>query len=244
LFCGAQRKEAIRHFASRRALDIGGLGEKRVDQLVEQELVHSPADLYGLEVDALAGLARMGRKSAENLVAALTRSKTTTLARFLYALGIREVGEATARLLARYFGSLEAIMAAETEQLQAVPDIGPVAATNVRAFFRETHNLEIIERLRTAGVHWPDEEGLATEAQTLEGKTFVLTGTLTGMSRAQAKARLQALGAKVSGSVSKKTAYVVAGADPGSKLVKARELGVEVLDEAGLMDLLEGKNSR
>ncbi len=241
LFCRAQRKEAIRHFASRRAMDIEGLGDKLVEQLVDRELVHSAADLYALDAVVLAGLERMGDKSAENLVAALARSRTTTLARFLYALGIREVGEATARLLARRFGRLEALMAASEEQLQQVPDIGPMVAASIYAFFQEDHNRQVIDRLRQAGVRWPEEKrGESDAGQPLAGKTFVLTGTLTSMSRDQAKARLQALGATVSGSVSKKTRYVVAGTDPGSKLVKARELGVEVLTEDELLALLGG----
>jgi len=239
LFCSAQRKEAIRHFASRRALDIEGLGEKLVEQLVEQADLRSPADLYDLDTAKLASLERMGPKSAENLCQALEKSKSTTLARFLYALGIREVGEATAQILARHFGTLAGLIAADQDRLQQVPDIGPVAAANIRAFFGEPHNREIINRLRQAGVHWPEADTPPTASQTLAGKTFVLTGTLSGMSRDQAKTRLQSLGAKVSGSVSAKTAYVVAGAEPGSKLAKAQALGVTVLDEAGLLSLLE-----
>ncbi len=238
LFCSAQRKGVILHFASRRAMDIEGLGDKLVDQLVDKELVHSPADLYALAVDTLAGLERMGQKSAAKLVAALERSKSTTLERFLYALGIREVGEATAQVLARHFGSLEALLEADEEQLQQAPDIGPVAAAHIRAFFQEAHNREIIQRLREAGVHWPAVRVAIAAERPLEGKIFVLTGALAGMTREEAKARLQALGAKVSESVSKKTTYVVAGADPGSKLVKVRELGIAVLDEEGLSELL------
>lgn len=242
LFCRAQRKEAIRHFASRRAMDIEGLGDKLVEQLVDRERVRSPADLYALDAAVLVGLERMGDKSAGNLLAALARSRTVTLARFLYALGIREVGEATARLLARHFGSLEQLMAASAEQLQQVPDIGPVAAASIYAFFQEDHNRQVIDRLRQAGVHWPEEKREESGGgQPLAGKTFVLTGTLSRMSRDQAKARLQALGATVSGSVSKKTRYVVAGTDPGSKLVKARELGVAVLTEDELLALLSGE---
>jgi len=239
LSCRAQRREAILHFASRRALDIEGLGDKLVDQLVERELVRSPADLFGLDTATLAGLERMGEKSAAKLVEALNRSKSTTLARFLYALGIREVGEATAQLLAERFGRLEALMAADEEQLQQIPDIGPVAAATIHAFFQEAHNREIIDRLRAAGVHWPEQMVAVDTARPLEGKTFVLTGTLTNLSRDEAKARLQALGAKVAGSVSKKTSYVVAGVDAGSKLTKAQELGVAILDEARLLALLE-----
>ena len=240
LYCRAQRQEAIRHFASRRALDIEGLGDKLVEQLVERGLVRNPADLYGLDVATLAGLERMGARSAAKLVEALDRSKTTTLARFLYALGIREVGETTALILAGHFGTLEALMAAEEERLQQVPDVGPVVAAAIRAFFQEPHNQQVIARLRAAGVRWPEAEVKQATGQPLAGKTFVLTGTLESLTRDQASDRLQALGAKVSGSVSKKTDYVVAGRDAGSKLDKARELGVMVLDEAGLRALLEG----
>ena len=240
LYCRAQRQEAIRHFASRRALDIEGLGDKLVEQLVERELVRNPADLYGLDVATLAGLERMGSRSAVKLVEALERSRSTTLARFLYALGIREVGEATALALAGHFGTLDALMAAEEERLRQVPDIGPVVATAIRAFFQEPHNRQVIARLRAAGVHWPETELERGAAQPLAGKTFVLTGTLESLTRDQASDRLRALGAKVSGSVSKKTDYVVAGREAGSKLDQARELGVTVLDEAGLRALLEG----
>lgn len=239
LFCHAQRKEAIRHFASRRAMDIEGLGDKLVEQLVEHDLVHSPADLYALDTATLAGLPRLGEKSAEKLKGALERSKATTLERFLYALGIREVGEATSRLLARHFTSLEALMEADEERLQQVPDIGPVAAAHIHAFFQEPHNREVIAGLRQAGVHWPQMEGIQAGERRLAGKTFVLTGTFSGMTRDQARTRLQTLGARVSGSVSKKIDYVVAGEKPGSKLDRARELGVTVLDERGLLELLE-----
>jgi DNA ligase (NAD+) len=239
LYCRAQRQEAIRHFASRRALDIEGLGDKLVEQLVEQELVRNPADLYGLDAATLAGLERMGSKSAAKLVEALERGKSTTLARFLYALGIREVGEATALALAGHFGGLEALMAAEEERLRQVPDIGPVVAAAIRAFSQEPHNQAVIARLRAAGVRWPEMAAKPVAAQPLAGKTVVLTGTLESLSRDQAAEQLRTLGAKVSGSVSKKTDYVVAGRDAGSKLDKARELGVTVLDEAGLLALLE-----
>ncbi|MBZ4193032.1 MAG: NAD-dependent DNA ligase LigA [Candidatus Contendobacter sp.] len=241
LYCSAQRKEAIHHFASRRALDIEGLGDKLVEQLVDRELVRNPADLYALDAATLAGLERMGGKSAENLIQALARSRTTTLARFLYALGIREVGETTARTLAAHFGALEPLLSADLTQLQQVPDVGPVAAAAVQAFFQEPHNREIIARLRAAGVQWPETaiEPVA-ELQPLTGKTVVLTGTLESLSRDQASEQLRALGAKVSGSVSRKTNYVVAGRDAGSKLDKARELGVTVLDEAELLALLDG----
>ena len=239
LYCRAQRKEAIRHFASRRALDIEGLGDKLVEQLVERERVRDPADLFALDATILADLERMGSKSAVNLVEALERSKTTTLARFLYALGIREVGEATALALAEHFGALEALMAADEERLRQVPDIGPVVAAAVRAFFQEPHNRDIIARLRAAGVRWPETAARPANDRRLAGKTVVLTGTLESLSRDRATASLRALGAKVAGSVSKKTDYVVAGRDAGSKLDKARELGVTVLDEAGLLALLE-----
>jgi DNA ligase (NAD+) len=236
LYCPAQRKEAVLHFASRRALDIEGLGEKLVDQLVDGGLLHDPADLYALGRDGLAALERMGEKSADNLLAALERSRHTTLARFLYALGIREVGEATAQALARQFGTLAAIEAADEAVLQQTPDVGPVVASHVAAFFRQGHNREVIAKLRKAGIRW--EESLpARGSQPLAGKTFVLTGALS-RPRDAVKDELEALGAKVSGSVSKKTDYVVAGEDPGSKLAKAQELGVTVLDEAGLAALL------
>ena len=240
LYCRAQRKEAIRHFASRRALDIDGLGDKLVEQLVERELVRDPADLFSLDAGALAELERMGSRSAAKLVEALERAKTTTLARFLYALGIREVGESTALALAEHFGALDALLAVDEERLRQVPDVGPVVAAAIRVFFQEPHNLEIVARLRAAGVHWPETAQPASGARTLAGKTVVLTGTLESLSRDQATARLRALGAKVAGSVSKKTGYVVAGRDAGSKLDKARELGVTVLDEAGLLALLGG----
>ena len=239
LYCRAQRKEAIRHFASRRALDIEGLGDKLVEQLVDRERVRSPADLYALDAATLAELERMGGKSAENLVQALERSKTTTLARFLYALGIREVGETTARTLAAHFGALEPLLAADEAGLQQIPDIGPVVAAAIRAFFQEPHNREVIAGLHAAGVQWPETGVKPVAAQPLAGKTVVLTGTLDSLSRDQAADRLRALGAKVAGSVSKKTDYVVAGRDAGSKLDKARELGVTVLDEAGLLALLD-----
>jgi len=240
LYCRAQRQEAIRHFASRRALDIEGLGDKLVEQLVERELVRNPADLYGLAVATLAGLERMGAKSAAKLIEALERSKNTTLARFLYALGIREVGEATALTLAGHFGGLEALMTAEEEGLQQAPDVGPVVAAALRAFFQEPHNQQVIARLRDAGVRWPERAVQQVNDQPLAGKTFVLTGTLESLTRDEASDRLRALGARVSGSVSKKTDYVVAGREAGSKLDKARELGLTVLDEAELRALLEG----
>ena len=235
--CPAQRQEAIRHFASRRAMDIEGLGEKLVEQLVEGGIVSSPADLYSLGAERLAGLERMGEKSAANLVEALERSKRTTLPRLLYALGIREVGEATALALARHFGTLESLMSASEDEIQHVPDVGPVVAAHVAAFFASHEHRKVLERLRKAGLTWPPVEKSSTELP-LAGQTFVLTGTLEGLSREQAGEALTALGAKVSGSVSKKTRYVVAGADPGSKLEKARKLGIEVLDEEAFKRLL------
>ncbi|WP_456376517.1 NAD-dependent DNA ligase LigA [Thiolapillus sp.] len=237
LFCPAQRKEAIKHFASRRAMDIEGLGDKLVEQLVDQELIHDPADLYSLTKEQLMELERMGEKSAQNLLDALERSKATTLAHFLYSLGIREVGEATSQTLARQFGSLKALEQASEEKLQQAPDIGPIVAAHIAAFFRQPHNREVIEKLLAAGIHWPQVEAPPEEAQPLSGKTFVLTGSLS-RPRSEIKAGLQELGAKVAGSVSKKTDYVVAGEAAGSKLEKARELGVAILDENQLNKLL------
>ncbi|MFQ5488610.1 MAG: NAD-dependent DNA ligase LigA, partial [Gammaproteobacteria bacterium] len=239
LFCPAQRKEAIKHFASRRAMDIEGLGDKLVDQLVEKGLVKDVADLYTLTEEQLAGLERMGEKSAANLKAAIEKSKDTTLARFLFALGIREVGEATAQTLAAHFGTLEALMAADEEELQAVPDVGPVVAAHIHAFFRQKHNREVIECLRKLGVQWREQWRPAARELPLAGKTYVLTGALESMTRDEAKAHLQALGAKVSGSVSRRTSCVVAGADPGSKYRKAQELGVSVIDEEEFLALLK-----
>ena len=238
LYCPAQRKEAIKHFASRRAMDIEGLGDKLVDQLVETGLVEHVDDLYKLTVEQLAGLERMGQKSAENLVRALEKSKHTTLARFLYALGIREVGEATAQALATHFRSLEKIMTADEEALTEVPDVGPIVAGHIVSFFRQPHNLEIIHNLRKAGIHWEEPETTGAETLPLAGNTYVLTGTLTGMTRNEAKEKLQQLGAKVTSSVSKKTTAVIAGENPGSKLTKAEALGVPVLDEKALLALL------
>ena len=238
LFCPAQRKAALTHFAARRAMDIEGLGDKLVDQLVDAGLVHSPADLYGLSMETLAGLDRMGEKSAQNLVAAIEKSKQTTLARFIFSLGIRNVGESTARDLAKHFGQLDCLLAADSETLQLVADVGPVVAASLAAFFGESHNRQIIERLRTAGVNWP--EGVSVEAgpKLLAGKTLVLTGTLPTLKRDEAKAMIEAAGGKVSGSVSKKTDFVVAGEEAGSKLEKALELGVPVLDEIEFLKLL------
>jgi DNA ligase (NAD+) len=233
LCCPAQCKEAIVHFASRRAMDIAGLGDKLVDQLVDRGLVRNPADLYALSAGTLAGLERMATKSATHLVEALKYSKNTTLTRFLYALGIREVGVATASALATHFGTLDALMAADEGQLQQAPDVGPVVAAAIHAFFREPHNQQVIARLRAAGVCWPGPVNPPLD-QPLAGLSFVLTGTLESMSRDEATERLQALGAKVSSAVSKKTRYLVAGRDAGSKLDQAHKLGVAVLDEAEL----------
>lgn len=237
LFCSAQRRENIRHFASRRAMDIEGLGEKIVDQLLAGELVHDVADIYQLEKAQLAGLERMADKSAENLMAAIDRSRDTTLSRFLFGLGIPLVGEATAEALASWFGDLQPIMDADDETLQQVPDIGPVVAESIRVFFDQDHNREIVERLVAAGVHWPRTElRQVSEDSPFHGKTVVLTGTLS-MARADAKRILQSLGAKVTGSVSKKTDYVIVGADAGSKAEKAEQLGVTMLDEQGFLSL-------
>lgn len=240
LFCAAQRKEAILHFAARRAMDIEGLGDKLVDQLVEGQVVRTLPDLYRLGLTSLAALERMAEKSAQNVLDALQKSKQTTLPRFLFGLGIRHVGEATAKDLARHFGQLDAIMDASEEQLLEVNDVGPVVAQSIRTFFDQPHNREVVEQLRACGVTW--EEGAPAERapQLLAGKTVVLTGTLPSLSRDAAKEMLEAAGAKVAGSVSKKTSYVVAGAEAGSKLAKAEELGVPVLDEAGMLALLAG----
>jgi len=239
--CSAQRKERIRHFASRRALDIEGVGEKLVDQLVDAGLVESPAELYSLTLDTLSGLARMGPKSAENVLAALERSKKTTLARFLFALGIRDVGEATAAALAAHFGEIDSLMAADIESVQQVPDVGPVIAAHVVEFFADDANRRVIDRLRRAGVSWPSVSKASGGSQPLSGLTFVLTGTLESMPREEAEDALRALGAKAAGSVSKKTSYVVAGRDAGSKLKKAEELGVPVLDENALRQILSSQ---
>lgn len=240
LFCSAQRKHAILHFAQRRALDIEGMGEKLVDQTVDAGVIRTLPDLYRLGLANLVALERMGEKSAQNLLAALEKSKGTTLPRFLYGLGIRHVGESTARDLARHFGNLDGIMDASVEQLLEVPDVGPIVAESVHAFFQQPHNREVIEQLRACGVHWEEGPPAPREAKPLTGKTVVLTGTLPTLTRDEAKEMLEGAGAKVAGSVSKKTDYVVAGAEAGSKLEKARELGVAVLDEDGLRQLLSG----
>lgn len=239
LCCPAQRKEAIKHFASRRAMDIEGLGDKLVDQLVDAELINDVADLYLLKSDELAGLERMANKSAENLIAALESSKLTTLAKFIYSLGIREVGEATALNLANHFGRLELVESADTEKLLEVADVGPVVASNIVTFFQQAHNLDVISKLREAEVSWPDVDVVDADTLPMAGKTVVLTGTLTKMTRNDAKQNLQKLGAKVSGSVSKKTDIVVAGESAGSKLEKAQALGVEVINEEAFIKLID-----
>lgn len=238
LICTAQRKEAIKHFASRRALDIEGLGDKLVEQLIDSGLINHVNDLFRLTAEPVAGLERMAEKSATNLINALEKSKSTTLARFIYALGIREVGEATAQSLAQYFGNLGALMAAEKASLEQVPEVGAIVATNILTFFQQPHNINIVDALLKAGIHWPETEKINTEALPLTGNTYVLTGSLSVMTRDQAKAGLQALGAKVSTSVSKKTTAVIAGEKAGSKLLKAEKIGVQVLDEQGLTALL------
>ena len=243
LFCEAQRKEAIKHFASRKALDIDGMGDKVVEQLIDKELVKSPADLFLLNASMITMLDRMAMKSATNLVAAINDAKTTTLARFLYALGIREVGEATAANLANHFASLDALKTATVEQLIEVEDVGTVVAQHLAHFFAQPHNIEVIDNLIAAGVNWPAIEAPKAEALVLNGQTWVLTGTLNQLNRNDAKAQLQALGAKVAGSVSKNTDCVVAGEAAGSKLAKAQELGVKVIDEDQLLALLAANNA-
>ncbi|MEH6625226.1 MAG: NAD-dependent DNA ligase LigA [Motiliproteus sp.] len=238
LSCGAQRKEAIKHYASRKAMDIDGLGDRLVEMLVDNGQISQLADLYSLQHARVAGLERMGDKSAENLLQAIAKSKTTTLARFIYGLGIREVGEATAKSLARFFGNLEAVRQAGQEELQQVPDVGPVVARHLAVFFQQPHNQDSLDALVAAGVDWPEEEQKPEHQQPLLGATYVLTGSLEKLSRDDAKEKLEALGAKVSGSVSKKTSVVVAGPGAGSKLTKAQSLGVKVIDEQQLLDFL------
>ena len=241
LVCRAQREAALRHFVSRHAMDIEGLGSKLITVLIEQDLLQSPADIYALTAEQLAGLDRMGDKSAANLVAAIDRSRDTTLARFIFALGIREVGEVTAKSLAAHFGDLDPVMEADDEALLAVPDIGPVVAQHVRAFFDEPRNREVIGALRSAGVQWPAVQ--SSGGGVLQGKTLVLTGTLPDMTRDEAAARIEAAGGRVTSSVSKKTDYLVAGEAAGSKLAKAERLGVTVLDQDGLLALLSAPAS-
>ncbi len=238
LFCPAQRKQAITHFASRRAMNIDGLGEKLVDQLVEANLVHTLADIYQLTLVQLSSLERMATKSAQNILNALETSKNTTLARFIYALGMRNVGEATAKDLAKHFGNLPALMQADTHTLLTVNDVGPIVAQSITNFFGELHNQTVISSLLNAGIHWTETEGQSTSLGHLIGKTFVLTGTLPNLSRESAKEMIEIAGGKVSGSVSKKTDFVVAGSEAGGKLEKAQMLGLTILDEAGFLKLL------
>ena len=237
--CKAQRREALKHFAGRRALDIDGLGDRLIDQLVERDMVRSPADFYTLEAGDLESLDRMGEKSAEKLVAAIAGSRATTLPRVLLGLGIRDVGEATALALARHFGDIEALMEADEAQVQQVPDVGPVVAGHVVRYFADPINRELIEALRARGVQWPAVPVVRDAGAPLAGLTFVLTGTLSTLTREKATGALVALGAKVAGSVSKKTSFVVAGDDAGSKLDKARALGVPVIDEAALATVIK-----
>jgi DNA ligase (NAD+) len=236
LFCGAQRKQALLHFAQRRAMDIEGLGEKIVDQLVDLNIVRTPADLYRLGLNAVANLERMGEKSADNLIQAIEQSRQTSLARFIFALGIRHVGETTAKDLAAHYGSMSALMAASAEELLTIHDVGPVVADSIASFMAEAHNREVIEQLLASGMQLSVTEKTLNAA--VAGKTFVLTGTLPSLSREDAKAMLEKAGAKVAGSVSAKTNYVVAGADAGSKLAKAEELGIAVIDETEMLALL------
>jgi DNA ligase (NAD+) len=241
LVCAAQRKESLRHFASRRALNIEGLGTKLIDQLVDRGVVRTSADLYALTVEQLQDLDRMGEKSAQKLCRAIAKSKDTTFARFLYGLGIANVGETTASALAQNFAGLEELLEADEDRLQQIPDVGPVVAAALRSFFHEEHNRSVIAALQEAGVRWPLPTRRKAEGQPLAGRTFVITGTLHSMTREEAKSRLQALGAKVSGSVSKKTAALIVGSEPGTKLQAAESLGVEVWSEDRLRSLL-GEN--
>jgi DNA ligase (NAD+) len=239
LFCAAQRKEAVKHYASRKALDIEGLGDKLVEQLIDQGLINSVADLYDLTLEQLSGLDRMAEKSAQNLLDALDKSKATTLVRFIYALGIREVGEATAEALAKYFADISPLFDAASETLQRVEDVGPIVADNIRHFFDQSENRVIVERLLQKGINWPQGDAGQQQAQTLVGKTYVISGSLDGMSRDQAAALLKARGARVSGSVSAKTTALIAGDSPGSKLAKAEALDVEIIDQIGFNRLIE-----
>lgn len=243
IFCPAQRKQALLHFASRRALDIDGLGEKLIDQLVDQGLVSTPADLYGLSLSELAQLERMGEKSAQNFLDGIERSKRTTLARFIYALGIRNVGEVTAKALARHLLTLDNLIKIDEARLQLVPDIGPIVAQSITTFFTEPHHLELVAQLRAAGVWWPESDEVVARPTPLGGKTFVLTGTLSSMSREEAKSRLEAQGAQVTGSVSQKTDYLVAGEEAGTKLDKALKLNLAVLDEQQFLALLDASKA-
>lgn len=243
LFCAAQRKQALLHFAGRRAMDLEGFGDRLIEHLVDSGLVRTPADLFGLSAEQIAGLERMGEKSAAKRIGALARARTPMLERFVFALGIRNVGDATARDLSRHFGGLDALMAADEEQLQAVPDVGPIVARAIRQFFDEPHNREVIAGLRKAGVRPVEAPPSAVTPLAQRGRTFVITGTLPTLSREASRNLIEHAGHKVTGAVSKKTDYLVAGEDPGSKLEKARTLGVAVLDEAGLLELLKGKKA-
>ena len=240
LFCPAQRKQAILHYAQRRAVEIDGLGDKLVEQMVDAGLIRHLPDLYRLGLSGLIGLERMAEKSAGNLLAAIEQSKATTLARFVFGLGIRHVGEATAKELARHFGQLDTLMDASQEQLMQVSDIGPVVAASLRTFFDQAHNREVVEQLRALGVHWPEMQAASRSDLALSGKTLVITGTLPSLSREQATELIESAGGKVAGSVSQKTTYLVAGTDSGSKLLKAQSLGVTVLDESQLLRLIDG----
>ncbi len=242
LFCNAQRKQAILHFAQKRAVEVEGLGDKLVEQLVDTGVIKTIPDLYKLGLTALSELDRMAGKSAQNIIDSLQKSKQTTLNRFLFGLGIRHVGEATAKALAKHFGKLDNIMVATLEQLTQVADVGPVVAQSLRTFFDQTHNREVVEQLRACGITWQEDEPVAAAKLPLLGQTFVITGTLPNLGREDLKVRLEAAGAKVAGSVSKKTHYVVAGVEAGSKLDKAQELGVPVLDEAGVLVLLNAES--
>jgi DNA ligase (NAD+) len=245
LVCAAQRKQALLHFAGRRAMDIDGLGERVVDQLVDSGRVRTPADLFGLDQAQLAALDRMGEKSAAKLVQAIERSRHTSLERFIYALGIRHAGESTAQALAAHFGSLDALIRADEASLLEVPDVGPVVAQSIRRFLDEPHNLDVIGAMRKAGVHWPETAGSSARVQgRLSGRTFVITGTLPGLTRIEATEMIEAAGGRVTGSVSKRTDYVVAGEEPGSKVERARELGVAVIDEVQLRRLLGGQDGQ
>lgn len=239
--CPAQRKGGLLHFVSRRAMDIEGFGDQLIDQLVDKNIITTAADLYKLGLASLVELDRMAAKSAQNVLNALEKSKSTTLARFIYALGIRHVGEATAKELARHFGSLNKLLCASEEQLLEVADIGPIGARSIVSFLSDPLNIELIEQLRAAGVHWPETNGVESKPKVLQGKTFVLTGTLPTLTRDAASEMIEAAGGKVAGSVSKKTSFVVAGEEAGSKLAKAQELGVPIVDEAGLLQLLDKK---
>ncbi|TXL15115.1 DNA ligase (NAD(+)) LigA, partial [Methylococcaceae bacterium HT3] len=238
LYCAAQRKEAIKYFASRKAMNIDGLGVKVVEQLVDEHLINNPADLFTLNTEQLVPLERMAAKKAENLINAIDQCKQTTLAKFILALGIREVGDATAKNLAEHFLTLDAIQNADIEALEQVDDVGEIVAKHVVTFFRQVHNQEVIQALIATGIYWPEIQAKESHELPLAGKTYVLTGTLTKMDRNEAKLALQALGAKVSGSVSKKTDYVVAGESAGSNLTKAQDLGISVLSEDQLLNIL------